>query len=80
MPTYVYTCVVCKHTDTYRRVPMATRDKQPCRTCGRLMRRHLSAPAVLRGHQAGPDRFTADMLGVPEKDLPAGLRANKRGR
>jgi hypothetical protein len=56
-------------------------DTVRCTGCQAEMRRILSAPLfrfagrVVSG--GGPDRFTADVLGVPLKDLPAGLKTEK---
>jgi hypothetical protein len=59
-------------------VPMDQRDAQICPNCRRRPERQLAAPMgkmagqVARG--GGADRFTADMLGVPMKELPEGLK------
>lgn len=77
MPTYDYKCDACA-LEFERAVPVDERDGQPCHKCGRLARRMLSAPLFrFKGRVTpggGPDRFTADMLGIPLKELPEGLR------
>ncbi len=85
MPTYAYRCDFCgDEHDEWR--PIAARDEyKPCGYCAtdapavlQPLRRLLAAPMgriagrVIQG--GGADRFTADMLGVPLKELPAGLR------
>lgn len=77
MPTYDYQCDVCKRQEE-RMVPLAGRDKQECRTCGDPLKRLLAAPLgriagrVVQG--GGADRFVADQLGIPLKELPPGLK------
>lgn len=81
MPTYDYACNRCSRKEE-RVVPMVERDAQNCRVCGDPLTRLLSAPygrvmfegRVLKG--GGPDRFTADVLGMHPKDLPDGLRTD----
>ncbi len=76
MPTYTYVCDSCGHGPEDRLVPMATRAAQFCPECGLRMGRRIGAPAVRTRppKDGGPDRFTADVLGVPLKELPPGLR------
>lgn len=61
-----------------RIVPIAERDNQFCPNCLRRPERLLAAPmGKMAGQTAkggGADRFTADMLGIPVKELPSGLR------
>jgi hypothetical protein len=57
----------------------------PCpeENCGHLMAKQLAAPAGrVRGRADGKDRndadrFTADVMGVKERDLPPGLRSKR---
>lgn len=77
MPTYEYRCPNCgkEHVMVVR---IDERGGQTC-DCGTLLERvHFTAPTFKFAGRVtpggGPDRFTADMLGVPLKDLPAGLR------
>ena len=78
MPLYEYICYGCDRL-LERIVPVEERDAQWCDGCDDRLRRVLSVPAqaqfrgrVVQG--GGPDRFTADALGVPLKDLPEGLK------
>ena len=52
---------------------------QQCERCGDPLIRTIHAvPGKIAGRIAqggGPDRFTADMLGIPLKELPSGLKA-----
>lgn len=77
MPTYGYHCDACR-TYEERVVPIVERNHQACETCGHDLKRVLSAPLFKFAGRVtpggGPDRFTADMLGIPMKELPAGLR------
>lgn len=78
MPTYDYTCRTCTRHEE-RVVPIVERDAQNCRTCGDPLQRILvRAPIGRIAGQitpgGGPDRFTADMLGIPLKELPEGLK------
>lgn len=82
MPTYDYQCSACGHIcDRIRRIE--NRDKwAACDMCDGIMARViLSAPlgrvAGRPVQGGGADRFTADMLGIPLKELPAGLRQDK---
>lgn len=77
MPTYGYSCICGLKRDVVR--PIGERnDPVECLGCQQEMQRQLDAPLfkfmgrVTPG--GGPDRFTADMLGVPLKELPSGLR------
>ena len=80
MPVYEYHCTSC-HWNAERIVPVDERDKQVCNMCGDPLGRLLSrpAPAQFRGRVVsggGPDRFTADVMGIPLKELPSGLRSS----
>lgn len=78
MPVYQYRCT-CGHSDE-RILGVYDRDNQVCPGCMRTMERQLSAPLFrFAGRVApggGPDKFTADMLGIPLHDLPSGLRTD----
>lgn len=75
---YDYACPECEFKAT-RTIPFGDRDKQTCKCCNAHLARQLSAPMgriagrVVQG--GGPDRFTADMLGIPLKELPNDLKA-----
>ena len=76
MPTYTYICPHCGHGPEDRCVAMASRAAQHCPKCHCRMGSRIRAPAVRTAppKDGGPDRFTADALGLPLKDLPPGLR------
>ncbi|HEY5656597.1 MAG TPA: FmdB family zinc ribbon protein [Myxococcota bacterium] len=80
MPTYEYRCPNCGK-DAVMVVRIEERGGQKC-DCGTLLDRKISAvPARFVGRQVqggGPDRFTADVLGVPFRDLPDSLRAETK--
>lgn len=85
MPIFEYECEKCGWEEE-KTVPMAERDQHACcPLCNAFVRRRLAAPnfrfagRTLQG--GGPDRFTADVLGLHPKDLPDGLRTDgtKRG-
>lgn len=78
MPTYGYACVCGALQDVVR--PISERNNPViCTGCEQEMQRQLDAPLfkfmgrVTPG--GGPDRFTADALGIPLKELPTGLRS-----
>lgn len=78
MPTYDYHCAACGwHGEQV--VPIASRNYVACPNCEALLTKKLAAPlfrfkgVVTPG--GGPDKFTADMLGIPLHDLPAGLKS-----
>jgi putative FmdB family regulatory protein len=81
MPTYDYQCPYCTlHVEMVR--PIAERDVLPrCIACDCDMPKMLSAPLFKFAGQVtpggGPDRFTADMLGIPLKELPTELKADR---
>lgn len=80
MPTYEYRCPNCGK-EAAMIVRIEERGGQKC-DCGTFLERLVSvpAPAQFRGRVVkggGPDRFTADVLGVPLRDLPDGLRTQK---
>ena len=79
MPLYDYMCDACALKEE-RRVPLAQfNEAQFCSRCGAPTTRQISAvygkmaSQVLQG--GGPDRFTADMMGIPLKELPDHLKA-----
>jgi putative FmdB family regulatory protein len=75
-PLYDYHCPSCNAT-VERNVAFTDRDTQR-HLCGAKLFRQLSAPmfkfAGVAAKGGGPDRFTADMLGIPLKELPEGLK------
>jgi putative FmdB family regulatory protein len=76
---YGFWCNNCKATED-RMLPMQRRDApQTCPVCGGQLQRQLAAPlfrfAGVPTKGGGPDKFTADMLRIPLKDLPQGLKA-----
>ena len=78
MPLYDFFCPGCQW-EGERNVPIAGRDQALCPDCSTRLDRLLSAPMgriagrTLPG--GGPDRFTADVLGISDlRDLPEGLR------
>lgn len=72
MPTYDYCCKTCKRP-IERNVPIVRRDLQTCEVCGVPLVRRLAAPMFKRVVLT-PDQVTAEVLGIPEKDLPRGLK------
>ena len=77
MPIYDFACPKCKWEGELN-VPIMGRDFVQCQ-CGTTLDRLLSAPMgriagrTLPG--GGPDRFTADVLGISDlRDLPEGLK------
>lgn len=80
MPTYDYRCPNCGKLHTVI-VRIEERGGQKCEACGTLLEqvhfgfaRPKFKGRILEG--GGPDRFTADVLGIPLKDLPSGLKAH----
>jgi putative FmdB family regulatory protein len=77
VPIYDYFCPGCGTTEE-RHVRVEYRDDQRCLACLSWLERQVAAPLgriagrVVQG--GGPDRFTADVLGIPLKDLPDGLK------
>lgn len=79
MPTYGFACVCGALQDVVR--PIAERNNPVhCTGCQQEMQRQLESPLFRFAGRVtpggGPDKFTADMLGIPLHDLPAGLRTN----
>jgi putative FmdB family regulatory protein len=79
MPTYEYRCTCGWRGDLVQ--PIELRDQAHCPNCTRPPERQVSAPLFRFAGRVtpggGPDRFTADMLGVPLKDLPEGLKSDR---
>ena len=80
MPTYTFKCTYCGHEHDVIRKVAEREAPEICPKCKDVCYRKLAAP---RGRVLGPaynkrhsvaDHFTADVLGLPYKDLPAGLR------
>lgn len=77
-PIYDYCCTNCQaQIELMRKID--GRDDVQCLQCGAAARRLVSAAAFkFRGRVVqggGPDRFTADMMGIPLKELPEGLKS-----
>lgn len=80
MPVYGYACVCGVKRDEIRK--FGERDAPlECSGCQQRMTRELGAPRFrfqgVPTKGGGPDKFTADMLGIPLHDLPSGLRTTK---
>ena len=79
MPTYEFTCPNCG-LETTRVTSIDERNgRHVCERCGDPLQRTIrTAPLGRMAGQVvqggGPDRFTADALGIPLKELPPGLR------
>ena len=71
MPLYDYKCRTCKKEEE-RNVSYERRDIQTCNICGGVLTRRLSMPRIKVGPT--PDQVTAEVLEIPEKELPPGLR------
>jgi putative FmdB family regulatory protein len=74
MPLYDYRCTCGWFGELA--LPIDQRDQAICPECMRCPERQLAAPlGRMRGqNKLAADHFTADMLGVPLKDLPDSLR------
>lgn len=77
MPLYDYDCSCGWEGELH--VTVFDRDGMACPRCFAHLHRKLAAPlgrmAGVVPQGGGPDRFTADVLGIPLKELPAGLKA-----
>lgn len=77
MPIYSYRCPKCGWAGDLH-APVDLRDEHYCVSCETHMNRLVAAPlfrfAGRTTNGGGPDKFTADMLRIPVKDLPEGLR------
>jgi putative FmdB family regulatory protein len=77
MPLYDYRCARCGLRFELN-VRIDDRDIQICRHCATPLTRELAAPmGKIAGQVAkggGADRFVAEQLGIPVKELPAPLR------
>lgn len=83
IPLYDFRCRVCDF-QTECQLKIADRDLPTlCPRCfHHALERQLAAPLFRFAGQTasggGPDKFTADMLRVPLKDLPPGLRTPEK--
>lgn len=76
MPTYDYECPKCPGVQQ-RVVKIAERNKQFCGCDYQLTLLPVAPLFRFKGvptKGGGPDKFTADMLGIPLKELPSGLK------
>lgn len=86
MPLYDFQCLACGWGEEVQ-LPIKKRDSVrfcptiACAGANRPLVRQLAAPlgriAGKPVQGGGADRFTADMIGVPLKELPPGLRQDK---
>lgn len=80
MPLYDYTCPTCGWANELY-APVFGRDGMACPRCQNHLHREMAAPmgrmAGQYGKGGGPDKFTADMMGIPLKELPPALKADK---
>lgn len=77
MPTYTYRCRCGLSLEMAR--PVDERNVLPrCMGCDEDMPLQVAAPLFRFAGRVtpggGPDKFTADMLGIPLKELPSGLK------
>jgi len=77
MPIFIYECSTCWRIEE-RILPAEQRDVPQACECGMPLQRKVTA-AGFRMPGGNPkinyaDQFTADMIGVPVKELPAGLK------
>jgi hypothetical protein len=81
MPLYDAWCRNCGWEGEIQ-VSIFHRDTTMCGRCNHILRRKMAAPLGRIAGQAvqggGPDRFTADALGIPLHDLPDSLRAEPK--
>lgn len=79
MPIYGYRCTCGWTGDLVMSVDL--RDQAQCPSCLRAPERQVSAPLFRFAGRVtpggGPDRFTADALGIPLKELPDSLKADR---
>jgi putative FmdB family regulatory protein len=79
VPIYSYRCTCGWHGDLVQSVEL--RDQAHCPNCTRPPERQVSSPLFRFAGRVtpggGPDRFTADMLGIPLKELPEGLKSDR---
>jgi putative FmdB family regulatory protein len=81
VPTYGFKCSVCEFEED-RVLRIDDRNEQQfCSKCDQVTDRQVSSALFKFKGQVtpggGPDRFTADQLGIPLKELPSGLRFDK---
>lgn len=78
MPTYDYRCERCGDESTSS-VKMEMRHGQSCARCRGLLKMVIRpVPGKIVGQIAqggGPDRVTAELLNIPLKELPPGLKS-----
>lgn len=81
MPLYDYLCIPCG-LRTEKMATIAYRHEQTCERCGSRLQLQTSAVyGKIAGQPVqggGPDRFTADALGIPLKELPDSLKADRK--
>lgn len=81
MPLYDFECACGWRGEL--QVPISERDRMACPRCQAHLTRKLSAPlgrmAGVPVQGGGADRFTADCLGIPLKELPEGLKQDFKG-
>lgn len=80
MPLYDYACPSCGwENELY--APVFGRDGMACPRCQSHLNRKVAAPmgrmAGQYGEGGGPDRFTADTMGIKVGDLPPYLKADR---
>ena len=80
MPIYTFTCSYCGHEQDVIRKIIDRDILEICWRCREACYRKVSAPlgrvygaAYSRKHNI-PDRVTADLTGIPYKELPRGLK------
>lgn len=80
MPLYDCVCTKCGWTGE-KQAKIKDRDAILCERCSYMV---LRLPAAVYGKMAGtvlqgggPDRFTADMLGIKTGDLPGYMKAER---
>lgn len=80
MPIFDFICTSCGHCAEH--IVRRFDDVIFCENCGEQARRLVTAGQYrnfriwgVMPKGGGPDKFTADMLGIPLKDLPRGLKS-----
>lgn len=87
MPLYTYRCPSCRGRLEETRSIERRHDAPQCPVCSSGMLLAPTAPAMInttgqptggrkRDGTGGPDQMTADLLGIPVKDIPPGLRSD----
>lgn len=76
MPIYD---VICTHCGWQGEIITPYEHMACCPNCDSAMKRLVSAPTMRMAGRipkgGGPDKFTADVLGIPLKELPEGLKS-----